>query len=142
MVRLPWRRGSGETTEGTREPEDAPEAEETGEPVAADDGPEPVVSCDFQDGTLSVYEDRVRIERPGRSRFDDTSIPAGEITGVEFSAGLTIGYLQIEREGVAGDTGGLLSDPVDEHTVHFGRGDRACAREARDAILERAGGSG
>lgn len=133
MVRLPWRRGSGEGT-------DEPEA--TGEPTVADEGPEPVVACSFQDGTLSVYEDRVTIERPGRSRFADVSIPAGEITGVEFSAGLTIGYLQIERTGVEGDTAGLLSDPVDEHTVHFGRGERACAREARDAILDRAGGSG
>lgn len=134
MVRLPWRRGSGEETEETDDPDGA------GEPTAAEAGPEPVVSCAFQDGTLSVYDDRVTIERPGRSRFEDVSIPAGEITGVEFSTGLTIGYLQIERAGVEGDTAGLLSDPVDEGTVHFGRGERDCAREARDAILERAGG--
>ena len=57
-----------------------------------------------------------------------------------FATGLTIGYLQVERAGVEGDTAGLLSDPVDEGTVHFGRGQRDCAREARDAILERAGG--
>lgn len=133
MVRLPWRRGAGSDA-----------GETTGASPSGDadpaDGPQPVVSCTFQDGTLSVYEDRVTIERPGRSRFDDASIPVDVIAGVEFSTGLTIGYLQIERAGVEGDTAGLLSDPVDEATVHFGRGDRACAREARDAILERAGG--
>lgn len=129
MVRLPWRRGSGTGDE------DEDEDEET-----TGDAPGAVVSCAFQDGTLSVYEERVTIERPARSRFTDVSVPVGEIAGVEFSTGLTIGYLQVERAGVEGDTAGLLSDPVDEHTVHFGRGDRACAREARDAILERARG--
>lgn len=133
MVRLPWRRSSEDET-------GKPAAEDETEEPATEDGPEPAVSCRFQDGTLSVYGDRVTIERPAKSRFVDTEIPAGEITGVEFSAGLTIGYLQVRRAGVEADEAGLLSDPVDENTVHFGRSERECAREARDAILERADG--
>jgi hypothetical protein len=101
---------------------------------------EAVVVCAFQDGTLVVYEDRVCIERPGRSRFDDTTVPFDDVSGVDFDTGITIGYLQLELVGVTPDTGGLLSDPVNERTVHFGWGDRACAKRARDAILERARG--
>jgi hypothetical protein len=111
---------------------------------SSDDSEEPhadaVVVCRFQDGTLAVYEDRVVIERVSRSRFDDTTVPTAEIVGVDYAEGLTIGYLQLEQTGVDVDTGGLLSDPVNANTVHFGRGDRECARDARDAILERARG--
>jgi len=120
MVRWPWRRGAETDDE--------------------DDHPDAVVVCRFQDGTLVVYEERVVVERPGRSRFDDVAIPLAEVVGVDYDEGLTIGYLQIERTGVDPDAGGLLSDPVNERTVHFGRGDRSCARRARDAVLERASG--
>jgi hypothetical protein len=97
-----------------------------------------LVSCAFQDGTIAVHEDRVVIERTRRSRFDDREFPFEEVVGVDYDEGLTIGYLQVELVGVDPDRGSLFSDPVNERTVHFGRGNRDCAREARDAILERA----
>jgi hypothetical protein len=104
------------------------------------DHAEAVVVCEFQDGTLAVYEDRVVVERPARSRFDDRTIPFDEISGVDFAGGITIGYIQLELVGVTPDTGGLLSDPVNERTLHFGWGDKECAKRARDAIVERARG--
>jgi hypothetical protein len=122
MVRLPWRRDSSDGAEEPDEHEDA------------------LVVCAFQDGTIAVYEDRVVIERVRRSRFDDVTIPLAEVRDVDYSEGITIGYLQVERVGVTPDEGGLLSDPVNERTVHFGRGDRKCAQRARDTILERATG--
>ena len=102
--------------------------------------PDATLICEFQDGTLIVYGDRVRIERVDRSRFDDKTIPAAEIAGVDLSKGINIGYFQIEQVGVPVDKGGLLSDPVNENTLHFGRGGRDCASEARTEILSIAGG--
>ena len=120
MVRLPWR---GNPEEDTDE-------------LDAD----AVVSCSFQDGTIRVYDDRVHIERPDRSRFEDRTVPMEEVTGVEFSGGITIGYLQVRQRDFDHDGPGLLSDPVDANTVHLGRTERGCATDARDAILERATG--
>jgi hypothetical protein len=123
MVNLPWRRSADEDEdEAVAEHEDA------------------LVVCEFQDGTLAVYEDRVVIERVSRSKFDDRTVPLEEVTGVDYAKGITIGYLQVQQVGLEATSGGLLSDPVDANTVHFGRGDRDCAEAARDAILERAGG--
>jgi hypothetical protein len=99
-----------------------------------------LVVCAFQDGTIAVYPDRVVIDRPGRSRFDDATFPLESVIGVDYDEGITVGYLQVEIDGVTSDPSGLLSDPVNERTVHFGRGNRECAREARDTIRERAGG--
>ena len=99
-----------------------------------------LVTCRFQDGTIAVHEDRVVIERTRRSRFEDTDFQFETVVGVDYDEGITVGYLQLRIEGTDPDSGGLLSDPVNERTVHFGRGNRDCAREARDAILERAGG--
>lgn len=99
---------------------------------------DPLVSCEFQGGTLSVYEDRVTIERTKRSMFEDTTIPIDEIEDVQYSRGVMTGHIQICRAGVAADTGGLLSHPIDENTLHFPRTGRSCAAEARDAILARA----
>ncbi len=130
MVEWPWRRGADEADGVGDEDETADEA----------DHPEALVVCAFQDGTIAVYEDRVVVDRPGRSRFDDLAIPLAEVVDIDYDEGITIGYLQVERAGVAPDPGGLMSDPVNERTVHFGRGNRECARRARDAILERAGG--
>jgi hypothetical protein len=120
MVRLPWRDGSEENGSETH--------------------PDAVVVCECQDGTLAVYEEAVHVERVSRSKFGDKTIPVDEISGVDYSGGITIGYIQIEQTGVPVGAGGLFSDPVNENTLHFGRGDRECAREARDAILERARG--
>lgn len=126
MIDLPWRRDGGDDSTG-----DAADADEEAHADAA-------VVCTFQDGTIAVYDDRVVVERVARSRFDDLTVPIEEIRGVDYAGGITIGYLQLELVGVDPDTGGLLSDPVNERTLHFGRGDRACAQRARDAILERA----
>jgi len=125
MIDLPWGRG-GDESEPTAD--------------AESNHPDAVVVCAWQDGTLVVYGDRVVIERVSRSSFDDKTIPVDEITGVDYDEGITIGYLQVEQAGVPVDTGGLLSDPVNENTLHFGRGAREEARAARDAILERARG--
>ena len=120
MVDLPWGRDGEAGDNGTD---------------SVDDHADAAVVCKFQDGTLVVYDDRVVIERVGRSTFDDETIPAAEIQGVDYSEGITIGYLQVEQTGVEVDAGGLFSDPVNENTVHFGRGNRECARTARDEIL-------
>lgn len=120
MVDLPWGRRGDESEEVT-------------------DHAQAVVACEFQDGLLAVYEDELVIERVPRSRFWDKSIPIDAVSGVEYSGGITIGYLQIRQHGVEADEAGMLSDPVDENTLHFTRGERACAERARDAIREAVG---
>jgi hypothetical protein len=106
------------------------------------DGPEttPVVSCDLQGGTLSVHEDRVEIDRSSASMFEDKSIDTGEIRGVEYTGGILTGHIQIRQAGFESDESGRFSHPVDENTLYVPRSRRSCARRARDAILERAGG--
>jgi hypothetical protein len=121
MVRLPWR-GDSDAEEDSTEEEVA----------------EALVSCDFQDGTLSVYEDRIHIERVSRSKFGDKWIAMNQVRGVEHSDGIVIGYLQIQQVDFDGDEAGFLSSPVDENTIHFGHGRRDCAEQARDAIREQA----
>ena len=133
MVKLPWR-GADSSDDG------AGAGATAGDAAAPDSYPDAIVVCAFQDGTVAVYADRVEIERAARSRFDDRTIPTEEITGVDFSTGITIGYLQIEQAGVLVDAGGLLSDPVNPNTVHFSRGDRECAKAAREEILAHARG--
>ena len=100
---------------------------------------EPLVTCTLQGGTLSVHDDRVTIERSSASMFGDKRIPMEEIRGVEFTAGIATGHIQIRQAGVEPDEAGLLSHPVDENTLYFPRLRRGCAERARDAILERAG---
>ena len=136
MVRLPWRRGDPEDDEeGATSDERATDAGAG----ADDEGDGPLVRCAFQDGTVSVHADRVRIERPARSRFDDRTVPMEEVEGVNLETGGSVGHLQVVQRGVEPDAGGFLSDPVDPNTVHFTRSGRECAREARDAVLARAG---
>ena len=140
MVRLPWR---GRDDEGDDPDGSGADAEVGGDAATDANGDGPLVRCEFQDGTVSVHADRVVVERPARSRFDDRTIPMGEVEGVNLDVGGGVGYLQIVQRGVEPDTGGFLSDPVDPNTVHFTRSGRECAREARDAVLARAGaGSG
>ena len=108
-------------------------------PDATDDaatGEDALVSCAFQDGTLYVSSERVRIERSGRSKFATKDVRVGDVRGVAYEKRLVISYLQIEEAGVESDAGGLLSTPVDENTLHFGRGKRDCAKRARDAIRD------
>ena len=124
MIDLPWSRDN-DTDAGTDPSADHPDAS---------------VVCEFQDGTLAVYDDYVAITRVDRSNFDDREIPVEEITGVDYDGGITIGYIQIEQIDIPVDSGSLLSDPVNPNTLHFDRGGRACAKMARDAILERAQG--
>lgn len=100
---------------------------------------ESILSCTFQDGTLYVYDEWLRIERPGRSKFSDKEIQLADVRGVTYEKRLVISYLQVEQAGVENDEGGLFSTPVDENTLHFGRGMRDCARRARDAIRDGAG---
>jgi hypothetical protein len=127
MVDLPWgrRRDADDGSEDEADTEEYPDA---------------LVVCTFQDGTLAVYEDRVEIHRVGRSQFDDKTIPADEIRGVDLANGITIGYFQIEQVDVPVDSGGLFSDPINANTLHFGRGGRECASEARTEILAHARG--
>jgi len=124
MIDFPWGRRS-DTTAGTESPAEHPDAD---------------IVCEFQDGTLAVYEDHVVIARVARSNFQDREIPVKEITGVDYDKGITIGYIQIEQVDVPVESGGLLSDPVNPNTLHFDRSGRACAKKACDAILERARG--
>jgi hypothetical protein len=107
-------------------------------PTDRDDGDDgPVVSCDLQGGTLSIYEDRVVIDRSPNSMFEDKTIGLAEVQGVEYSEGFTTGHIQIRQDGPDLDEPGLISHPVDENTLYFPRTKRPCAGEARDAILER-----
>ena len=99
-----------------------------------------LVTCSLQGGTLSVYEDRVVIERSGASIHEDKTVPMDEVRGVAYSGGWLTGHIQIEQVGVEPDEAGVLSHPVDENTLYFPRSKRSCARDARDAILERATG--
>jgi hypothetical protein len=121
MVRLPWRGGDDE--------DDRDEARD-------DESEESLVSCSFQDGSLSVYEGRVQIERSSSSNFESKSIPTDEVRDVSYSGGRIIGYLQIEQTGIDPADGGRFSAPVDENTLHFGYGSRDCAQKARDRIFE------
>lgn len=107
--------------------------------AAGGDGENPLVSCSLQGGTLSVYEDRVVIERSGASIHEDRTIPMEEVRGVTYSGGWLTGHIQVEQVGVEPAEAGFLSHPVDENTLYFPRSKRSCARDARDAILERAG---
>jgi len=116
------------------------DSDEDGPEAGPGPGADAVVVCEFQDGTLFVSESEARVERVPRSKFGDKTIPLGEVTGVEYAGGITVGYVQVRQTGVDADSGGLLSDPVDENTLHFTRSGRECAKEARDAILERARG--
>ena len=101
---------------------------------------EPVVSCSIQGGTLSVYEDRIAIDRSRASVHEDKTILLDDVSGVNYAGGLLSGYIQIVEDGLEPATAGRFSKPVDENTLYFARGDRAAVREARDAILERATG--
>lgn len=94
-----------------------------------------VVSCEFQDGTLVVSEEEIYIERRSRSKFTHKRIPLGQIRDVTYAERLFISYIQIEQDGFDHSEASLLSTPVDENTLHFGRGKRECARRATDAIL-------
>ena len=118
MVRLPWRSAD----------------DDPGEPRGGIDA-EPVLVCEFQDGTLFVYDDHVFIERAGPSKFDDKVIPRDELVDVTYEKGFAIGYLQLAQAGFENDDGGFLTSPVDENTLHFGRRDRSCAERARDELL-------
>lgn len=103
---------------------------------AADSETDPVVTCTLQGGTVSVYEDRVDIERSPASIFEDKSIPMAEVRGVNYTDGIMTGHIQIEQVDVDLAEPGLLGHPVDENTLYVSRSKRACARRARDAILE------
>lgn len=100
---------------------------------------EPLVSCRLQGGRLSVYPDRVAIERSSASMFEDKDIPMEEIRGVDLSPGILTGHIQIRQDGVEPGEAGFLSHPVDENTLYFPRLRRDCPERARDAILDRAG---
>jgi len=120
MNLLPWRRGTGDPGNRGNTP----------------DG-DAIHFCEFQDGTIAVHEDRIRIGRSDRSKFEDKWIALNQVLEVTYERRLVISYIQIEQEGFENDEGGRLSTPVDANTLHFGRGKRECAREARDTILER-----
>lgn len=118
MVRWPWSGGEDDQLDDPRADVDA----------------EPVLVCDFQDGTLFVYPDHVYLARAGPSQFEDKAIARSEITDVTYSKG-SISYLQLEQQDFENDDGGFLSSPVDENTLHFGRGGRDCAQRAREELL-------
>jgi hypothetical protein len=118
MVRWPWSRDGDEAP---ADPRDDLEAD-------------PLMVCEFQDGTLYIYPDHVYIARAGPSKFDVKAIARSEITDVTYSKG-SISYLQLEQVDFQNDDGGFLSSPVDENTLHFGRGGRDCAKRAREELL-------
>lgn len=107
--------------------------------VAANDAAtDPVATLEAKGGSMSVYADRIEITRSSGSMFEDKQIPLTEVDAVVYERGVFTGHVQVRQRGVEADTGGLLSHPVDENTLHFPRRERETARELRDAILERA----
>jgi hypothetical protein len=122
MVRVPW----ATDREDGREPDATVENEG-----------DQVVACEFQDGTLVVFEDELHIERTPRSKFSDKRIPTDQVRDVTYAKRLVISYIQIEQVGFDTSEESLFTSPVDENTLHFGRGKRECARRASEAILER-----
>lgn len=137
MVRLPWGNRDRNDGEGGTEADDsAPDGDEDAEYHLEAD---PVVVCEFQDGRLYVFEDQLFIERTKRSKFSDKWIALDQIADVSYASRFVIGYIQIAQREFENSEGGRLSAPVDENTLHFGHGKRACAKRARDAILERLG---
>ena len=70
---------------------------------AADGAADSLVTCSLQGGTLSVYEDRVVIERSGASIHEDKTVPMDEVRGVAYSSGWLTGHIQIEQVGVEPD---------------------------------------
>lgn len=134
MVRFPW---------GNRERDDSGEKETDDSTSVGEDSAEshldadPVVSCEFQDGTLYVFDEYLFFERSKRSQFSEKRIALDQVTDVTYAGRFVIGYIQIAQRGFENSDGGRLSAPVDENTLHFGHGKRACAKRARDAILER-----
>lgn len=107
--------------------------------LAEYDEAEPIVSCKFQDGTLYVYQDMIHIERRKGSRFTDKWIALTEIHEVTVRKRLFINFLQLEQAGFETGSGGFITTPVDENTLHFGRGKRDCAERAADEIRKRVG---
>lgn len=124
MVDLPWQRDS--QRHGDIDTEDIAEGD-------------PIVTCEFQDGTLIVYEGEISIERPSRSKFDDKRIPIPQVRTVTYAQRFVISYIQIEQDGFDHSSASRLSTPVDENTLHFGRGKRSCAKRARDLIFDQMG---
>ncbi|PSP29075.1 hypothetical protein BRC65_00935 [Halobacteriales archaeon QH_2_65_14] len=120
MVKLPWQNGE--------------ESEQTESPVDSDVEVDPLVQCTFQDGTLVVGEDLVYIQRPSRSKFEDKRIEMEQVESVTYVERLVISYIQIGQVGFETSDPSFLTTPVDENTLHFGRGKRDCAKRARDAI--------
>lgn len=108
--------------------------------MGGEEGSSAIATCKLQGGTLTVFEDRVEIERSGSSMFEDKTIPMTDIRGVEYSSGLVTGHIQLQLVSMEPATGGFLRHPVDENTLYFGRSNRDCAAEVRDAIIERAAG--
>lgn len=121
MVGLPWRDSGGDDSQNQS---------------AHHRDLDPIISCQFQDGELFVFEDQLFIERTGRSQFSDKWIALDRVQDVVYKKRLVISYIQITQAGVDASDGGLLSTPVDENTLHFGFGKRDCAKQARDEILE------
>lgn len=124
------------------EPADTPAAntDSDSSKMVSKDGPDgdPIVSCTFQDGTLSVYAEQLFIDRPDASDFSKKWISLNQVSGVTVERRLVIHYIQIHQIDFDHNEGGILSTPVDENTLHFGGGKRDCATRAGDVILERA----
>ena len=131
---------TGDEEESGAVTEDASASAETDEFGKPTDE-EALVTCRCQDGTLSVYEDAVHIERASGSKFSDKWIAMNQIRGVNYTERLMIHFIQIEQTDFENDEESILSTPIDENTLHLGHGKRDCVKRARDAILERATGS-
>jgi len=133
MARFPW--GTEESSDGGDEQtDDSTAGAETHEHHPEGD---PLVTCEFQDGTLYVYEDQLFIKRTARSKFDDKWIALNQVTDVHYASRFVIGYIQIAQLDFENSEGGRLSSPVGPNTLHFGHGKRSCAQRAREEILER-----
>ncbi|SNR52151.1 hypothetical protein [Halorubrum vacuolatum] len=101
---------------------------------------ESIVECQFQNGSISVYDTYLTIERAKGSNYENKRIEMNEIYDVTHTSGIITGHIQIHQHGVEPDAGGFFTHPVDENTLYFQRAKRSCAEQARDAIIERMAG--
>lgn len=105
-------------------------------------------------GQVTVYEDKVVIERGGVLGFmtqglaGAKTIPMGSIMSVQFKEGnmLVNGFIQFGIMGGRESTGGVFNATQDENTVMIKAADNAKAREIKDYIeaivLNRSNNSG
>lgn len=100
-------------------------------------------------GQVELTDTHIIIRRKGVLGFmtqglkGEKRIPYSSVTSVQFkAAGLTNGYIQFGVSGGKESTGGVFAATSDENTVMFRKGVQEQFAKLRDAVEQRAHGSG